>query len=105
MTTHNETVDAYMRDHVLHTIDSLFWTVEADDTDIMLHTDSCTQVDPYGAVELAAALIAAAALSDAETEAEAAFEMADEKARRFLQDIRDKRHINVDELLDDDQED
>lgn len=104
MTKHNQNTDTFKRDRVLHTIDSMFWTVEAEGAEIMLYTDDeCLEMDTCMALEMAAALIAVAAR--AVPNAGDAFTAANDAARQWMQDIQDKRHIDIDKPLQDAKED
>lgn len=97
MTTPNPDfdIDAYMHAHVLRSVTSDFWHVEADGTDIVLNTTTCTQLDPGGAIEMAAALIALAALAQVPEDEASVHEMADALAYQMREDIREQRHLNI----------
>ena len=97
MTTPNPDfdIDAYMHAHVLRSVTSDFWKIEADGTDIMLNTTTCTQLDPGGAIEMAAALIALAALAQPAEDEETAHKLADRLAHHMREDIREQRHLDT----------
>ena len=97
MTTPNPDfdIDVYMHAYVLRSVTSDFWHVEADGTDIVLNTTTCTQLDPGGAIEMAAALIALAALAEVSENEEPVHEMADRLAHHMREDIREQRHLDI----------
>lgn len=97
MTTPNPNfdIDAYMHAYVLRSVTSDFWHVEADGTDIVLNTTTCTQLDPGGAIEMAAALIALASLAQPAEDEETAHKLADRLAYQMREDIREQRHLDI----------
>ena len=107
MTTHSTNGDMFARVLATHSITGDSWMVEEFDGEITLSAEEPTLLDPTGAIELAAALIAITSATQTDEEDQKfAFTYANTIARLLCQEVKRYRHTRIDnsEEADDEQE-
>lgn len=107
MTTHSTNGGMFARVLATHSITGDSWMVEEFDGEITLSTEEPTALDPTGAIELAAALIAITSATQTDEENQRrAFSYADTIAHLLCREVKRYRHtrIRYGEESDDDQE-